>query len=138
MKNMFERPTVIWLLPSGTEERARQLTSEEMDSLLERYEETGWEPKFTELRKLVKCDYLELVPLTVGHLWADENGMLLGKEPNFYATYLRLADGAPGDIVGNTVLVVYPDQNPDIVDEWAVEMKRLIEQVSKMRGTGGG
>lgn len=108
MKHMYDKPSVVFVL---TDEGARRLSDAEADAFMQKYEDTGWEPRLESLYEACGCSMIDVRDLPgLGQLWFDDEGRLAGKGVNPVASALyehcyRTGEG----ILGDAVLVLYPD-----------------------------
>jgi hypothetical protein len=111
------RPSCAYLLLEGFSSPPRKLTPEEMDTLFTRYEDTGWEPRLEEVRRLTGSEMIEAVRLPgLGTLWCDEEGLLRDRKVNPVASLMYSATTrTPGSIVGAAVLVPTDGADPEDV-----------------------
>jgi hypothetical protein len=129
---MTKKPTRVWVLPE--EGPPRRMTDEELQEAFEKYPDTGFEPKLDFLYKTIECDTIDVRDLPdFGHLWLDDNGLILERKLSPVATLLYNAVYASQQpIVGHAVLVVYPHV-PEGHDEQVLKgayehYRRLKEQ----------
>lgn len=129
MKHMFTKPARVWVLAEGAA-APRQLPEEELETVFEKYEDTGFEPKLHWLYETISCDTIDVRDLPgLGHLWFDDVGRLAERPGNPVASALYEYCYRFGEsILGTAVLVVYPDV-PGRADKSTIEEAfRLISE----------
>lgn len=118
MSTNLIKPRLVYVLSEGTLNPPRKLTENEIDSLFEHYEETGWEPRLQPLYELIGCNLVERVVLPrMGTLWIDEEGRLSERKPNLLASlFYRHSNHTSENIVGPAVLIPEDECLPEVVE----------------------
>jgi len=122
------RPSCAYLLSEGFHEPPRKLTPEEMDALFTHYEDTGWEPRLDEARRLTGSEMIEAVVIPgMGTLVCDEEGLLRDRTINGVASLLYTVwTRSPNPIVGTAILVPSDGADPeDVAAGMALTWKTL-------------